>query len=193
MDTLREEAITFLEETTGREIRYSSVSPSVLRYLEINDMQILSEDGANGDLLSVTRIRIYYNIFKLLGKNPAGAFSRLSIEDTSVSIDLEADKDLLELLDNLLSQLLQKKNTDLNIVVSGRDLRVLVSSKDLSFAVNELSFDLDTSPAIPKIELRTEILADLSTKETPFERLSGEVKLNGTFSRDMSNATLTGT
>ncbi len=192
MEYLKSEAISFLERTTGRQIRYNSVSPSVLRYLEINRMRILSDGNENEDLLVISRIRVYYNIFKLLGRNPGQAFSRVSIEDSTLTIDLVEDQDLIDLIRKLSSQLLSggNGNGEVNLVLSGRNMNLSITKNDASVSVTDLFFDLSTRAEKPEVELSGDVSCTLPQLGALAKNLSASLKLSGTFSRDMSEATL---
>ena len=191
MEILKTEAISFLERTTGREIRYDSISPSILRYLEINRMRILSGNGRGENLLEINRIRVYYNIFKLVGKNPTSAFSRISVEDSTLAIDLEQDSDLIDLLSNLAEQLLEGGETKgSSLVLSGRNMNLLLTDGDTNASITGLFFDINTREATPEIDLTCDLDAAFPSDAGLFQRINASLSLDGTIARDMSSATL---
>jgi translocation and assembly module TamB len=190
MEILKIEAISFLERTTGREIRYESVSPSILRFLEINKMRILSGNDEGDDLLEINRIRVYYNIFKLLGKNPTSAFSRISIEDSSLVIDLVKDSDLIDLLSKLTEQLLSVERQETNLTLSGRNMNLSIIDGETSISIASLFFDVNTRSETPGIDLTCDLEAVFPEENDILDTLSASLSLEGTFSRDMTSATL---
>ncbi|MBN1687286.1 MAG: translocation/assembly module TamB domain-containing protein [Spirochaetales bacterium] len=190
MEFLKNEAISFLERTTGRKISYDSVSPSVLRFLEIKKMRILSETGEGDDLLEINRIRIYYNIFKLIGKNPGSAFSRVSIEDSTLLIDLVEDKDLIDLVKSLADQLLSEEKGEINLILSGRNMNVTITNDGTEVAVSDLFFDVNAGGEQPAVDLAGELSCVLPGLGDQFKEIAATLDLTGTFSRDMSKATL---
>ena len=190
MEYLKNEVIAFLEESTGREIRYDSVSPSVLRFLEINRMRILSEGGDGDDILEIEKFRIYYNIFKLIGKNPGGAFSRVSIEDSSIAIDLVEDKDFVDLIQTLIDQFRESRAQEFNLVLSGRNMNVSVKQNDARVLLSDLFFDINSRSETPEIDLSGEITCVLPQFENNFENLHAALTLEGNFTRTFSEATL---
>ena len=189
MDVLRDEVIQYLERTTDREIQYTSVSPSVLRYLDIRDMKILAKEEPRESILAITRIRVYYNIFALLGRNPQTAFSRVSIEDSTLSFDLDEDKDLIELVKNMVA-LADNRVDRPNLVVSGRNLSVAVKNESFEASIERLFFDIDTGPDLLAIELDGEMAVTPLSALDYIGNVHANVDISGTLARDLSDATM---
>ncbi len=189
MEYLRTEVISFLETTTGREIEYDSVSPSVLRYLEINRMRILSEEEST-NILEIEKFRVYYNIFKLIGKNPGTAFSRVSIEDSFLAIDLVKDKDLIDLMERLLDQFQSEGPREINLVLSGRNIGIDIQQEDTRVSLRNLFFDIDTRSETPEIELSGDVTGAFPQVHPNLTAVTASLTLSGGFTRSMTEATL---
>ena len=94
--------IGYLEGSIGREISYRSISPAVFRHLEIRDLAIYETHRDGSPVLTVRKLRVTYNLFRLFGDDPLSALSEIRFENTSVEIDIEKDTDLLDLFGDLL-------------------------------------------------------------------------------------------
>ena len=119
MDQIKRNVVEYLETATGREITFESFSPSILRYVEIRDMRILSPD--RDDLLKVTRVRVYFNLISILRGDIEKSLRRISIEDTVFAIDLERDTDLVAFAEELFKRDSADRSTTLpsGIVIGG--------------------------------------------------------------------------
>ena len=189
MDLLRDEVIQYLERETGRDIQYSSVSPSILRYLDIRDMRILSQDQSKTPILAINRIRVYYNVFTLLGKHPNTAFNRVSIEDSELVVDLDQDKDLIELVDKLI-EIARSRELKPDIVISGRNLSVGVINSKISVFVNRLFFDIDTGREIFAIELNGNASLESPEYLASFGTVKTTLDISGSVSQEITEASM---
>ncbi|MFW5688074.1 MAG: hypothetical protein ACOC1U_00760, partial [Spirochaetota bacterium] len=100
--TIKDQAVTELENLIGREVTYSSVSPSILRYLSVRDLTIHGRRGEPADLLTVGRLRVYYRPLRLLQGRYSEAFSEIRIENTELTLDTRSETDLTALLADIL-------------------------------------------------------------------------------------------
>ncbi|MBN2554000.1 MAG: translocation/assembly module TamB domain-containing protein [Spirochaetales bacterium] len=102
MEELKTEIIGMLKTRIDREIRYQSVSPSVFGYLGIRELEIYSREDPDEVLLRISRVKIYYNLIKLLSSGSAAlAVSEIQIANSYFDVDYDRDRELLELIDAL--------------------------------------------------------------------------------------------
>ncbi len=84
---LKVEAVAAVEKALDSDIQYRSISPSVFLYLEIRDLRVTPHAGAAFPAASVSRVRVYYSLLRLLaGSGPAAAVTRIDIRDTSFDL-----------------------------------------------------------------------------------------------------------
>ncbi len=97
MDQLRDHTIELVEQRLGRQIRYASISPSIITRLEIRDLDILHHEAAETDdpLLSISSVQVRYRVIPLLLGRPADSLRELRIRQTDISVDVERDRDLV--------------------------------------------------------------------------------------------------
>lgn len=103
MVALKHQIVLDLEAATRRAISYSSISPSIFRYIEVRDLVIYGKSGERGRLLQVKRLKIYYDVFALLQGNIAGAVTSISVENTHVVLDTRRDQDVIRFIASLTS------------------------------------------------------------------------------------------
>lgn len=99
-----EKALVFLAEKTGLEVRYKSLSPSILAEIHIRGVEV--RDKTSGELIFFAKkVSVKYNLFQILKKNFNGAFSKVLINDVEFSFDKEKCPAVSECLQN------RKKNS----------------------------------------------------------------------------------
>lgn len=103
MDALRDHTMELVEQRLGRRVRYSSISPSIITRLEIRDLDVLRDDGAEADepLLSIASVQVRYRVMPLLLGRPEDSLRELRIRRTDISVDVERDRDLVRFLAEL--------------------------------------------------------------------------------------------
>lgn len=105
MADLKAEGIAALERLLGRRVAYRSISPSILRQIVVRDLAVASADGSADGLLTVRTLRIRYSLAGLLAdRDPLGALREIRISGAVLRLDLEADRDLLDLVERLSSR-----------------------------------------------------------------------------------------
>ena len=102
MDELKERSITLLEARLGHQLRYGSVSPSILGFLALRDLTVFSVQDPERPLLKINRVKIYYSIVRLLTtRDVLQSLSEIQIANSSLEVDRERDKELLEFFERL--------------------------------------------------------------------------------------------
>ena len=198
---MKAEIVQYLEAQTNRSISFSSVSPSVFRFLEIRNMKIYKRGEEAVELLTIARVRVYYNIFKLLRGNPANAFTRISIENTTVTLDVEKDQDLLD----FFTELTVSNNAagtgvgidaavlsdgGMNLDISGRNLSLHVRSAQGGFIFDELFFDLQPETADYAIKVKGKVAAEQLSFMPDLQGIKADVLLSGDIGRSFEDALL---
>ena len=98
MEHLKSRLLEGLEDAVGRRISYGSVSPSILRELEIRDLRVHGPDGST--LVEIPLLKIHYRLAALLLGRPAEAVDEIVLENAVAGLDLDRDRDLLSHLGN---------------------------------------------------------------------------------------------
>ncbi len=102
METLKSSLIAVLEQQVNGRIHYGSISPSMLMFLDVEDVTIRPTDRPEDTLLRLNRLQIRYNILKLFTEaDPISAISEIIIRNTVFNLDWERDKEVIEILDRL--------------------------------------------------------------------------------------------
>ena len=100
MEELRDGLIRGAEVYLGREITYSSISPSIFGALDIRNIRI-SGSGPE-PLLLINRFRISYSLGDLLWGKPQ-AIRALQINRPVLNLDLDRDRDIIHLVQELIN------------------------------------------------------------------------------------------
>jgi hypothetical protein len=189
MADLKVKSMDALEAFIGRRISYGSISPSFLRYLEIRDLTIYDagESGGSGKaLLTIHKLRMYYSLARLLaGRDPVEALSRISIVNSRFAIDLERDKDLIDLATRLLEPRPDQKG--LRARLTGADVDISVASRAGTFSLSRLFFEVSANGDIIDLSLRGDCGGSLPDGVW----FSSPVKAKGKVGRDFDWSDLT--
>ena len=103
MQQLKDELITATEVRLGRRVSYSSISPSIFRFLDIRGLRVLGEPGERDVLLDVGRVKAHYNVLKLFSDHPLDALTELRLENSSIDLDYRRDQDVLDFVRQTVS------------------------------------------------------------------------------------------
>jgi len=98
MAGVRDGLIGNLELRLGREIRYSSISPSIFGAFDIRNVSVTG-DGEE-PVLTVSRFRVSYSIFDILFRRTL-AIRSIRLDAPVIDFDTVRDGDILDLLDSL--------------------------------------------------------------------------------------------
>ncbi|GHV69896.1 hypothetical protein AGMMS49928_14740 [Spirochaetia bacterium] len=95
MMELRDGLIGWGEEITGLQIEYASIGPSIFGTLDIRNIRL--KRSPDEPVLSVSRLRISYSLWQLIRKGPVESLRSIRVDRPHLSINLEKDRDLLDL------------------------------------------------------------------------------------------------
>ncbi|GHV96326.1 hypothetical protein AGMMS50293_26460 [Spirochaetia bacterium] len=101
MVRIRDDFILKAEVLIGREIRYSSIRPSIFGVFDIRNVRILGKDAegkptADAPVLAVSRLRLSYSLLSLL-RGKSQSIHSVHIDRPLINLDLERDTDLFAL------------------------------------------------------------------------------------------------
>ncbi|MDR2536856.1 MAG: translocation/assembly module TamB domain-containing protein [Treponema sp.] len=136
MIALRDSLIQEAEGFIGRDIRYSSMGPSIFGTLDIKDLVIA---GADAPLLSVSRLRLSWSPIRLLKGDP-GLVQAISMDNPVIHLDTERDADILALFTNTNTSNVSFFDTGIRVKL--RNGAATVSMSENSFQLDKLSFDV---------------------------------------------------
>ena len=159
----KSEAIDFLEKKLGRKISYGKISPSLIRSIRIQDLVIYEDRNGNKPLAEINQLRIFYKIFKLFSDDPVSAFYEVRIENSRFRIDSENDKDLIEVVTELIRG--SPMTEALAVDFSGRNLAIDYIHDTGSLRIDRLFFSVE--PAAEEklnISIRGKIEGTLNEK-----------------------------
>ena len=144
MEQLKVQAIAAMESRLGHEIRYGSIAPSVLGFLAVRDLTVSSAQEAGQPLLRISRVKIYYNLLRLLAtRDPVQSLSEIQIANSSFEVDREKDRELMEAVERLRtgeggSALPPLRLTGSNISLRYREAGWSASVRDLFFSIESV-------------------------------------------------------
>ncbi len=159
MLALRAQAVEQIEQALGREIGYSTIAPSILRYVEIRGLTIYGRLGEPEQLINIDRLKVYYSLRALLQGDFEEAFTEVRIENTQFTFDERRDQDVIAFLTEI-TQAGAGGDFPERLVLSGRNLGASIR---LGGAVVELS-DLHFRSTVIGSSLDVEVGADLRVR-----------------------------
>ena len=95
---IRNNLLSELEVLTGMEVHYASIRPSFFNSFEIRNLKFL---GNQNQLLTISRVKINFSILELLQQKKTFVHTVL-IDRPEINIDLERDRETLDIFFNLL-------------------------------------------------------------------------------------------
>ncbi len=192
----RQQLVEYIEGKIGRHISYKSISPAILRNLEIRDLSIYNEEDHEEKLLTIRRVKIRYNFFGLFSGNPLSALREVRFENSSLELDTQKDADLLRLIQNLKPDPgsdsdIQQKQDDPRFTVSGRNLKIRVKTARGAVSLNRVFFDLVPNEQSFRLDLSTKADVVVNEERSPLKNMSTDMRVEGNFNPDFSMGTFT--
>ena len=153
MAAVRDAAMAELSRQLGRHIDYGSISPSILRAIEVRNLVVRTSPGG-APLVAVDRVRVGYSLLRLVATgDPLEALREIRLVDSRFVIDTRRDRELIALLQRLLEA---ADPGALAVTLSGANLQVRVVADDAIVDVSRLFFRVRTGR-----ELATSARADV--------------------------------
>jgi translocation and assembly module TamB len=183
MEQLKVRAIAAMESRLGHEIRYRSIAPSVLGFLAVRDLTLSSAQEAGQPLLRISRVKIYYNLFRLLAtRDPVQCLSEVQIANSSFEVDREKDRELLESLERLRTGQGGGELPSLRLTGSNIDLRYREAG--WSASVSDLFFSIESVQEQYRLAVRGRL--EYRRSETDRSTLSTRVRISGKVERNLA-------
>jgi translocation and assembly module TamB len=186
MAELKSLTITTLENMAGRRITYADISPSIFQYLEVRDLTIFDSRDPDQELLTVHDIRVYYSLARLLlRRDPVGALREIRILNTRFALDIERDRDVLDLFTRLAGT--QGGQGQVRVRVTGANVTIALTSGDTSLSLRDLFFEVEAQKQAIVVSLRGKCQGELPHGFT----FAAAIKLQGTLDRSLTASDLT--
>ena len=186
MAELKSQTIATLEATAGRKISYSSIAPSIFQYLEVRDLVFHDSENSEKALLALHDIRVYYSILHLLlRRDPAGALREVQIRNTRLSLDLDKDRDVIELLRRLTAG--GGEEGRLRARITGANVSVSIASAGTTMSLNNSFFQIESRKDAVSVSLRGGLNGTLPHGFT----FASSVKLQGQLDTSLTSSDLT--
>ncbi len=183
MTALKNELIVYIEAQLGRTIHYSSISPSIFRYLEIRDLRIMED--TNEELLEIHRVRVYYNILGLLSDDPTRAFFRFSIENSEFVINTRTDADILALLrEFIIGGEIFGNPFAQDLEVSGKNLSLVLIGEMGRLSISRLFFEVKSVDRTFDLQLRGRTRFEAMENDLGLRSIQGSLGLEGLLDHD---------
>jgi translocation and assembly module TamB len=186
-EQLKNEIIILIERELGRNITYSSISPSIFRFLEIRELTIYSEANNSGEkqeqpILFIERLRVHYRFKDLFSENPVTSIKRISIRNSAVSLQYEKDSDLIDLIESMF----QAPGESLDLTFSGKNIDVHFSTSNDIIKLDRLFISLKNQDSRLNVEMRTKVDLQFEKKRAGFTAMSTELLLGGEIGADFT-------
>lgn len=189
----RDSVVTQIESILGRQISYASISPSVLRYLSVNELTIHGRPGEEAELLTIEQVRVYYRPIRLLQGRFAEAFSEIRIQNTTLIFDTTTDTEISTLVADLFGTLATNgppSTTDPgepspatlppDIVVSGRNIELILRTEIGRLEVARLFFTTTLADDTVTVRAQGDVRLSETPQTLPFRELAGSIEATGT-------------
>jgi translocation and assembly module TamB len=187
MAALKDQTMAALAALLDRRVSYGSISPSFLRSLDVRDLVIFDSEDPQKALLSIHNIRVSYSLAELLlQRDPVGALREVQILNTSFSIDLEKDKDLVDLFLRLV-----KGNGGgagpLRVRFTGSNVNVAIVGAGFTTSLEGLFFQIEARQSAINVSLRGNCSGTLSQGFT----FASAMNVQGSLDRSLTGSDLT--
>ncbi len=192
LDLLKRDTLAQLERVTGREITYDSISPSIFRSLEIRGLRIYDTDPAHSELLYIRQVEVSYDIFRLLTADPLLALGKITIANTSLSINTTTDRDLIVFLRSVATGWaaaqtnggLPARIVD-HLELSGKNLTLSVTSPVGTFSIDRLFFQVQNGAQGLDIAVSGGLRALLADRPAGISDIDTQVAVSGMLDRNL--------
>ena len=153
MAELKSRTISAFESVVGRKITYSAISPSIFQYLEVRDVRIHDSKDPERSLLAIRTIRVSYSLVQLLiHRDPIAALREIRILNTRFSLDLEKDRDLVDLFLRLAGT--NTGGEQFHVRLTGANVSVSFAASGTSVSLDNLFFQIEARKEAINVSLR---------------------------------------
>lgn len=181
-ERLKTEIIVLIENELGRNITYSSISPSIFRFLEIRDLTIFSETEQEQPLLSIERLRVHYRFRDLFSEKPVTSIRRISIRNSAVTLNYEKDSDLISLIELMF----EAPGESFNLTFSGKNIDVRFYTAHDIITLDRLFISLKNQDSRLNVQLRSQVDLQFEKERAGFTAMSTELLIGGEIGADLT-------
>ncbi len=187
MVEFKQEVIAELEDRVGRSISYRSISPSVLRAVEIRGLVINGNTDERDALVEINRLMLFYRPLRLLLGRSDAAAAEIRIEDTDFHIDRDRDDDVIRLIRRVTAG----SDGDRPVFdLSGRNVSITYRDADRLYEVDDIFFQSTITADEVALDWESTVSARLADAESSMNEIRGRVMLHGTVQPDTNEAHL---
>ncbi|MBN2657700.1 MAG: translocation/assembly module TamB domain-containing protein [Spirochaetales bacterium] len=181
MDLVREELIGSLEDLIGYNLTYSSISPSIFSYININDLVIYGNNGNDDILAEIGSLKAFYSPFYFFKRNsrqtPLQAVKSFTVTKARFHIDSERDGGIISRLSEKGSGKL--KMLPLTTRIAGRSVEFLFSTPGVLFEGKKLFFSMTPDRGTYRIKLNGDVNAKILNGNSFIKEAEASIKANG--------------
>jgi len=169
---IRTSVINKLEDVTGTTIRYSSIRPSFLGSIRINNLNFYKKEAP---IFKVSQVRIHFSLWELLLRKKTFIHT-IDIERPEINIDTVKDADYIEFISAMI-----KNNKDKAENINSFQITDYLPL-NANYQIRRLNFTFTDKQTVYKLQD-----TNLNIKEK-----DGEITLSGRFYSEYKNANLFG-
>ena len=180
MAELKSGVIDSLEAMLGRTVTYGGISPSFFRSIEIRELAIHGTERPEQTLLLIHNVRVSYSLLRLLmDRDPVGAIREIRLLNTRFSLNLDEDRDVIDLLQKLLQT--GSASGGLRARISGANIGIAIVSRQGAVSMDNLFFQLDAQDHNVAFSLRGNSQGKLASGFTYSSTLSAKGSVDRSF------------
>jgi translocation and assembly module TamB len=185
MEALKSGVLQTLETMAGRTISYGEISPSFFRRISVRELAIHDSKDPGQTLLTIHEVQVYYSLYQLLfGQDPVRAIREVKLLNSRFTIDLERDRDVVDLVQRLLKA---GEGAGLQARVSGADIGLTVLSHGSSLDLTHLFFQVQAQSPSIAISLQGNVAGSVPGGFW----FDSELKAQGTLDRSLTASDMT--
>ncbi len=161
---IRDDIILNVEEKTALEIKYEKASPSLLRGLKLQKLQII-DSQSKLVLLKINSVEFSYNLPALISGNIEKGFGDLIIQGISAEYDVTQNREVFEKISGLVASLSnseKKSSGSFNIPFGVKILNSTISYFDKNFKLKTRLKNIRLKSADDANLIMVEIKGDLN-------------------------------
>ncbi len=162
---IKEQSIISLEKKLDRKISYRSISPSFFMFLELRNVVVKNIDG-HSNLVSIGKVRIHYNLFKILKGEITQAIEGITLVTSDFSIDSNENSDLISMIKTLFHGNKGERSELPQLTLTGKNISVTIKSGNDLVTLNHLFFTLKNTNTTIQYSLKGQFSGHTGTFST---------------------------
>lgn len=187
MEELKDSTMRSLESLIGRTITYGKISPSFFQSIEISDLVIHDTGAEDKPLITIRGLRVYYSLIRLvISREPMNAIKEIRLLNTRFVIDLDKDKDVVDLVLRLAGagSTGPASGQRLRARLSGSNIGLAITSQGSAFSVDDMYFQIDAQEQAIAVSLRGNVQGAIPGGFT----FTSNLKAQGNLDRSLTSA-----